>query len=145
MKQVKIICPNGHLGFAPLKVKSFHAGVAANPDYIAADSGSDDVGPVPLATDSSASPRAWQEHDLEEMLLAARKLGVPMLIGSAGDTGTNSRVDMYVDMIRDIAERHGLPPFRLGYFYSELDRDFVRARMLGGDVIEGLDGRRRSL
>lgn len=141
MKHIKIICPNGHLGFAPLKVDSFHTGVGAGPDYVAADSGSDDVGPVPLATDSSASPKAWQEHDLEEMLLAARKLGVPMIIGSAGDTGTNSRVDMYVEMIREIADRHGLAPFKLGYFYSELDREFVRARMLGGDVIEGLDGR----
>lgn len=141
MKQVKIICPNGHLGFAPLKVESFRAGVAANPDFVAADSGSDDIGPVPLATDTSASPRAWQEHDLEEVLLAARKLGVPMLVGSAGDTGTNSRVDLYVEMIREIAQRHGLPPFKLGYFHSELDREFVRARMLGGETIEGLDGR----
>lgn len=141
MRQIKIICPNGHLGFAPLKVESFHAGVAAKPDFIAADSGSDDVGPVPLATDSSASPRAWQEHDLEEMLLAARKLNVPMIIGSAGDTGTNSRVDMYVEIIQEIAERHGLAPFKLGYFYSELDREFVRTRMLSGEAIEGLDGR----
>lgn len=141
MKPVTMICPNGHLGFAPLKVNSFHAGVAANPDYLAADSGSDDVGPVPLATDTSASPKNWQEHDLEEMLLAARKLGVPMIIGSAGDTGSNSRVDIYVDMIRDIARRHGLAPFKLGYFYSEVDKETVRAQILGGDVIEGLDGR----
>ncbi|MDU8941816.1 acyclic terpene utilization AtuA family protein [Ovoidimarina sediminis] len=141
MKPVRIICPNGHLGFAPLKTESFRAGVAAGPDYIAADSGSDDVGPVPLATDSSASPKAWQEHDLEQMLLAARELGVPMIIGSAGDTGTNSRVDMYVAMILDIARRHDLAPFKLGYFYSELDPETVRARIRAGDVIEGLDGR----
>lgn len=141
MKNIKIICPNGHLGFAPLKTASFHAGADAGPDYIAADSGSDDVGPVPLATDTSASPKAWQEHDLEEMLLAARRLGVPMIIGSAGDTGTNSRVDMYVEIIQDIAQRHNLAPFRLGYFYSEVAKETVRARMLGGDTIEGLDGR----
>jgi hypothetical protein len=71
MGSTRIICPNGHLGFAPLKVESFHLGVAAKPDFIAADSGSDDVGPVPLGTDTSTSPRQWQEHDLEEMLLAA--------------------------------------------------------------------------
>lgn len=142
-KPVSIICPNGHLGFAPLKVESFQAGVAMKPDFIAADSGSDDVGPVPLATDTSASPRAWQRHDLEQMLLAARKLDVPMLIGSAGDTGTNSRVDMYIDMIRHIAAQHGLPPFRLGYFYSEIDPELVRARMHSGEVVEGLDGRQR--
>ena len=113
MGSTRIICPNGHLGFAPLKVESFHLGVAAKPDFIAADSGSDDVGPVPLGTDTSTSPRQWQEHDLEEMLLAARKLGVPMIIGSAGDTGTNSRVDLFVDMIKSLAEKHALPRFKL--------------------------------
>lgn len=141
MKSLKIICPNGHLGFAPLKVESFRLGVAAKPDYIAADSGSDDIGPVPLGTDTCASPAAWQEHDLEHMLLAARELDVPMLIGSAGDTGTNSRVDMYVEMIRKIARRHDLPPFRIGWFYSEVDRELVRTQIRSGTAVAGLDAR----
>lgn len=141
MKSLKIICPNGHLGFAPLKVESFRLGVAAKPDYIAADSGSDDIGPVPLGTDTCASPAAWQEHDLEHMLLAARELDVPMLIGSAGDTGTNSRVDMYVEMIRKIARRHDLPSFRIGWFYSEVDREVVRAQIRSGQAVAGLDAR----
>jgi hypothetical protein len=38
MKSLKIICPNGHLGFAPIRVESFKLGVAARSDYIAADS-----------------------------------------------------------------------------------------------------------
>src|SRR5215470_19710856 len=84
MRSLRIICPNGHLGFAPSRLESFRLGVAAHPDYIAADSGSDDVGPVPLGTDTSTSPLAWQRHDLEQMLLAARGLGVPMIIGSSG-------------------------------------------------------------
>ena len=81
MQSLKIICPNGHLGFAPLRTESFSLGVAAHPDYIAADSGSDDVGPVPLGSDTSTSPQAWQRQDLEHMLLASRRLGVPMVIG----------------------------------------------------------------
>lgn len=141
MSSLRIICPNGHLGFAPLKTGSFHIGVEARPDIIAADSGSDDIGPVPLGSDTCASPKAWQEHDLEEMLLAARRLGVPMMIGSAGDTGTNSRVDMYVQIIRDIAARHKLAPFKLGWFYSEVDRDLVRGKIRGGSAVTGLDGR----
>lgn len=141
MGSLRIICPNGHLGFAPLKTGSFHIGVATRPDFIAADSGSDDIGPGPLGADVCASPKAWQEHDLEEMLLASRRIGVPMIIGSAGDTGTNSRVDMYVAMIRDIAARHKLPPFKLGWFYSEVDREYVRAKMRSGSPIRGLDAR----
>jgi hypothetical protein len=57
MESLKIICPNGHLGFAPLRTESFELGVQAGPDCIAADSGSDDVGPVPLGSDTSTSPR----------------------------------------------------------------------------------------
>ncbi len=140
MQSLKIICPNGHLGFAPLRPESFQLGVEAHPDYIAADSGSDDVGPVPLGSDTSTSPKAWQRGDLEQMLLASRRLGVPMIIGSAGDTGSNSRVDMYVEMIRDIARQHGLAPFRLGYFYSEVPKERVRAALRDGLRVAGLDG-----
>ncbi|QKV20016.1 acyclic terpene utilization AtuA family protein [Oricola thermophila] len=141
MQSLRVICPNGHLGFAPLKTESFRIGVDAGVDYIAADSGSDDIGPVPLGSDTCASPRAWQEHDLEVMLLAARRINKPMIIGSAGDTGSNSRVDMYVQIIRDLARKHDLPAFRLGWFYSEVDKDLVRSKIRGGSAIAGLDGR----
>jgi hypothetical protein len=137
---LKIICPNGHLGFAPIRVGSFEIGVAARPDVIAADSGSDDIGPGPLGSDTSTSPEAWQRHDLEHMLLASRKLGVPMIIGSSGDTGANSRVDLYVAIIRELAIKHRLPKFKLGYFYSEVDKDWLRGRMRQGEVVQGLDG-----
>ena len=141
MQSVRIICPNGHLGFAPLKPESFALGVAAGPDFIAADSGSDDVGPGPLGSDTSTSPLAWQTQDLEAMLLAARARGVPMIIGSAGDTGSNSRVDLYVRIIQDLAVKHSLPKFRLGYFYSEVDREYLRTKIRTGDTVEGLEGR----
>jgi hypothetical protein len=139
MHSLRIICPNGHLGFAPLRVESFKLGVAAEPDYIAADSGSDDVGPVPLGTDTSTSPLAWQTQDLEHMLLASRRLGVPMIIGSSGDTGSNSRVDLYVQIIKDLAQKHRLKPFRLGYFYSEVDKQELRRRMRAGEIVHGLE------
>jgi Acyclic terpene utilisation family protein AtuA len=139
MRSLKIICPNGHLGFAPLRVESFKLGVAARPDYIAADSGSDDVGPIPLGSDTSTSPLAWQTHDLEHMLLASRQLGVPMIIGSSGDTGSNSRVELYVKIIRELAAKHRLKRFRLGYFYSEVDKEHVRRRLRAGERVIGLD------
>jgi hypothetical protein len=140
MRSLRIICPNGHLGFAPLRVDSFRLGVAARPDVIAADSGSDDVGPVPLGTDTSTSPLAWQTQDLEHMLLASRSLRVPMIIGSSGDTGSNSRVDLYVRIVKELAAKHRLAPFKLGYFYSEVDKRDLRERMRAGDTVRGLEG-----
>ena len=138
---LRIVCPNGHLGFAPIKTGSFRIGCESEPDLICADFGSRDVGPVPLSADISSSPRRWQMDDLETMLLASRRLGVPMIVGSAGDTGSNSRVDLFVGIIQDLAEKHRPARFRVGYFYSEVSKDALRRRIVAGDQITGLDGR----
>jgi len=138
---LRIHCSNGHLGFAPTKEESFWIGAKTNPDYYCCDSGSDDIGPVPLGADKCASHPDWQIHDLELMLLASRQQGVPMIIGSSGDTGTNSRVDMYVGFIKEIAARHKLAPFKLAYFYSEVDKEYLLKKMQAGEEIEGLDSR----
>ena len=140
-KPLRFLCPNGHLGFAPIKTGSFYRGVETRPDFILADSGSDDIGPGPLGSDTSTSPLEWEKHDLEHMLLASRKLGVPMIIGSAGDTGTNSRVDIYVNIIKELAEKHNLPKFKIGYFYSEVSKNYLARKMEKGEAIKGLDGR----
>ncbi len=121
-RSLRIVNPNGHLGFAPIKPGSFAIGLESSPDMLCANSGSCDCGPGPLGADSTASPRNWQTHDLELMLRGSRRLGKPMIIGSAGDTGTRSRVDMYVEIIKELAIRHGLPRFKLGYFYSDVPK-----------------------
>lgn len=77
-------------------------------------------------------------HDLELMLVEARKRNVPMLVGSAGDTGTNSRVDMFVDMIQEIARKHNLPKFKLGYFYSDVNKDYLIKKIENGEIIKSL-------
>ncbi len=69
---LRFLAPNGHLGFAPMKPASFELGVATRPDFIVSDSGSDDIGPGPLGSDTCTSPKEWQRHDLEHILLASR-------------------------------------------------------------------------
>jgi hypothetical protein len=140
-QQIRIICPNGHLGFAPTKEESFKIGAATKPDYYCCDSGSDDIGPTPLGADICTSHYEWQVHDLELMLVYSRKQGVPMIIGSSGDTGTNSKVDMYVNIIKELALKHNLPKFKLAYFYSEVDKSYIYKKMKQGVIVEGLDGR----
>ncbi|HOJ12021.1 MAG TPA: acyclic terpene utilization AtuA family protein [Clostridiales bacterium] len=139
-KELRIICPNGHLGFAPTKEESFYIGAKTHPDYYCSDSGSDDIGPTPLGEDICASHYNWQKHDLELMLVAAREQGVPMIIGSAGDTGTNSRVDMYIDIIRDLAKKHNIPKFKLAYFYSNVDKQYLYDKLKKGVQVKGLEG-----
>lgn len=140
MQPLTLLSPTGHLGFTPIEEGSFYAGVARRPDALIADSGSCDIGPFPLGSDEQHSPVEWQRHDLEIMLVASRRLGVPMIIGSAADTGTNRGVDLFVRLIHEVAARHGLPPFRLAAIYAEVSRDQLLERMRSRSV-KGLGGR----
>jgi len=138
---MSILSPTGHLGFTPIERGSFDLGVARRPDAVVADSGSCDIGPQPLGADEPCSPEDWQRHDLELMLLAARRLGVPMIVGSASDSGTDRGVNQYAEIIRGLAQRHELAPFTLATIYSEVSRDEVARRLRHGTRIAGLDGR----
>lgn len=140
MERMTLLSPTGHLGFTPIEPESFYRGVERRPDALIADSGSCDIGPYPLGADRQHSPVEWQRHDLELMLLASRRLGVPMIIGSAADTGTNRGVDLYIRLIQEIAREHALPPFRLAAIYAEVDREDLLARMRRVRV-RGLSGR----
>ena len=138
---MKIMSPTGHLGFTPLEKGSFDAGLAEQPDVIVADSGSADIGPYPLGADLAHSPAEWQRHDLEICLLGARQLGIPLIIGSASDTGTDRGVDSYVAFIEELAAEHGLAPFRLAAIYSEIKPARLRQAMVAGCAVTGLGGR----
>jgi Acyclic terpene utilisation family protein AtuA len=141
MKTIRIITPTGHLGTTPLEKASFDRGCAMSPDFIVADSGSADIGPYPLGADKAASDEVWQRHDIEAMLLAARRLGIPLILGSASDTGTDRGVDQYVRLIQEITAQHRLAPFRLAAIYSEIPVDEIRRRFKNGATIRGLNGR----
>ena len=141
MPVTKIVVPTGHLATSPLVPESFRRGVEAGPDYLVADAGSADMGPAPLGADKPSSYVRHQRHDLEHMLLAARDLDIPMIIGSAADNGTDKSVDLFVDLIRDIARQHGLAPFTLTAIYSQQPLEQVRSWVTDGPGLVGLNGR----
>ncbi len=141
MKPIQIITPTGHLGTTPLEKASFELGCARNPDFIIADSGSADIGPYPLGADRAASNEVWQRHDIEAMLLAARRLKIPLIIGSASDTGTDRGVEQYLRIVRELAAEHRLGAFELAAIRSELAVPDLIARLEKGQIIQGLNGR----
>ncbi|SCK31216.1 acyclic terpene utilization AtuA family protein [Streptomyces sp. WMMB 322] len=138
---MRIMSPTGHLGFTPIEPGSFHAGVQARPDAIVADSGSADIGPYPLGADLAHSPEEWQRHDLRLCLTAARELDVPLVIGSASDTGSDRGVDLYVRLISEIAAERDLAPFRLAAIRSGVDVARLGEALAAGVPVQGLNGR----
>jgi hypothetical protein len=103
---VKVLVPAGALGI-PYDRDALARGLTHKPDLIAIDGGSTDSGPFYLGTGTSKYSRSSTKSDWGELMAARAKIGVPLLIGTAGTCGTNSTVDWLVDITKEIAsERH---------------------------------------
>jgi len=137
-KTLRILISTGHLGTAPSSPESFYLAMETKPDVVVADGGSADPGPVYLGEDISMG--FFAEEDMELFLTATRKQGIPLVIGSAGDTGSNSRVDLFVKMVKDLAAKHRIPRFKVGYFYSEVPKEYLRQKVREGRTVDGLGG-----
>jgi hypothetical protein len=119
----------GALGHEPIHPDSFFEGIKRPLDFIGADAGSGDSAPFFLGADEPMNPYEWEEHDLELLLCAARQRRIPMIIGSAGGSGSNRGVDDYVAILRTLARRHRLEPFRVAKIYSEVPIELLRERI----------------
>lgn len=132
--KVSVLVSTGNLGDNIIEKDSFYAGMERDVDYLAADAGTADAGPTFLGADSAHNPIEWEEHDLELMLLASRRKGIPMIIGSCSTTGTDTAVDKYADIIRSLARKHRLPAFKLALIYSELSQSYLLQRISNGRI-----------
>ena len=135
---LKVLISTGHLGTAPSSPESFRLGMASGPDYVVADGGSSDPGPVYLGEDTTLGH--FVREELELFLTQSRRKGIPLVIGSAGDTGSNRGVDDFVSIIEALAREHRIPKFKIGYFYSEVTKDYLRRKIRGGKALTGLGG-----
>jgi hypothetical protein len=135
---LRVLISTGHLGTSPSAPESFHRGMDTNPDYVVADGGSSDPGPVYLGENISMGHFAREE--LELFLTASRRKGIPLIIGSARDAGTNEGVDEFVRIIQELAAQHRIPKFRLGYFYSEVPQAYLKQKFAAGEHFAGLGG-----
>jgi hypothetical protein len=140
MPETAVLCASGSLGLTPMHPESYWAAVERGPDAIVADAGSGDIGASYLGSGAEYNPREWEKHDLRLMLLASRRLGVPMIVGSAGGAGTNAAVDRYVEIVEEITAEESLSGFTLARIYSELDREDL-GRRADAERIDGLGAR----
>lgn len=138
--ETAVLCASGSLGLTPMHPETYWAAVERRPDAIVADAGSGDIGANYLGSGAEYNPREWEKHDLRLMLLASRRLGSPMIIGSAGGAGTDAAVDRYCEIVREIAREEALSGFKLARIYAELDRDEL-AKRAANEEIPGLGAR----
>ena len=127
---LSILSASGQLGFGILEA-AFKNGVARRPHFIGADMGSVDPGPYYLGSGKMAASPTIARRDLEMVLLAARSLDVPLVIGSAGTAGALPHLQATLAIVRDIAREHSLH-FRLATIESDIPAATVIAAARAG-------------
>jgi len=132
MKEYKILSPTAILGYG-FPEESFKAGIALKPDLIACDAGSTDPGPYYLGSGVAFTDASAVKRDLTFMLNAACKLGIPMVIGTAGGSGADVHLERDVKLIKEIAAEYKLS-FKMAVISSEFEKTFLLEELAKGHI-----------
>ncbi len=130
--ELRILSPTGVCG-SGFSQQSFETALAMRPHVIGCDAGSTDPGPEYLGAGTTAFPVEAITRDLRLMLAGARRLGIPLLIGSAGTGGGDLQLDLVRRILLDVAQKEGLS-FNLAVIHSEQDKDFLIERLRQGRI-----------
>ncbi len=131
-EEIRILAPSGVCGSGFLE-ESFEKGLAQRPHFIGCDAGSTDPGPSHLGSGEPAFPREAVRRDLRLMLLGARRLKVPLLIGSVGTAGGDPHLAWCFDILKEIAAAEKLV-FRLALIHAEQDKAYLKKRLREGRI-----------
>lgn len=139
-RPIRLLGASGQLGYG-IPAASFHAGIERRPDLIGCDMGSIDIGPTYLGKGEMATSPEATRRDLRRVLLAARGLDVPLVIGSAGSAGAAPHLDATLAIIRDIAHADGLH-FRMAVIRADIPRPLLMDALRFGKVssFDGMPG-----
>src|SRR5215813_5377279 len=130
MASFPLVSATGMLG-SGFRTESLDKAISLGARMIGCDAGSTDPGPGPLATGTCMFSGAAVKRDTEIMMIRAIKAGIPLIIGSAGTSGSDAGLTWMVDIVREIAREQGLH-FKLATVHSELSREVVRRHLRDG-------------
>ena len=133
MEEIRILSPTAILGYG-FPMESFLEGMKRKPHVIAVDAGSTDPGPYYLGAGKSFTDYNSVKRDLEIMIPAALKAGIPVIIGTGGGCGGFPHVEFNQKIIEEIAREKGLS-FKLAIIQSELDKKLIKDKLAKGDVV----------
>lgn len=128
----RVLSPTAILGYG-FPEESFRNGIAKRPDLIACDAGSTDPGPYYLGSGRSFTDRALVKRDLGFMLVEGVRLGVPVVVGSAGGSGAAPHLAWCRAIVEEIARERGLS-FRMGVISSDVDKGTVKDALRAGRI-----------
>lgn len=131
-RELRVLSPTAILGYG-FPEESFQNGIARKPHLIACDAGSTDPGPHYLGSGKSFTDRAFVRRDLRSMLVEGVRLGVPVIVGSAGGSGAAPHLAWCRRIIEEIAAEEKLS-FSMAVISSDIPKARVSAALREGRI-----------
>ena len=130
--QLRVLAASGQLGYG-IPEAALATGLERKPHFIGCDMGSVDPGPAYLGSGQLATSPATTRRDLALVLKGARKLDVPLIIGTAGTAGAKPHLEETLAMIREIAAEEGLR-FRLASIAADIAPERIITALNAGEL-----------
>ena len=131
-RPLRILSASGQLGYG-IPSAAFQEGLKRSPDMIGCDMGSIDIGPYYLGSGRLAPSLRGAKRDLRTVLQAARRLDIPLVIGSAGSAGAAPHLASTLDLVAQIANEEGLH-FKLASIAADINPTVVKEAIYEGRV-----------
>lgn len=132
MKEIRILSATGILG-SGFREETMKRAMRLEPDFIGADSGSTDPGPHYLGSGDTLFSDSAYKRDLRLMLLAGRAAKIPVIVGSACTSGSDSQLARLVGIAREIAREEKLS-FKLAAIHSEQSKEYLKRKLHEGRI-----------
>lgn len=129
---VKIYVPVGSLGVG-IFPEEVEIAMSRGPHAMAMDAGSTDSGAAYLAKGISKNNRRAVKADLELLMAAQHKAGIPILIGTCGQAGGDLNVDWTKDIVLEVARENGYTP-KIAALYSEQSPKLIKQKLAEGKI-----------
>lgn len=128
--ETTILSPCGILGYG-FPIPSLERALAQKPDAIVVDAGSTDAGPHKLGAGTAIVSRAAAKKDLSLLMEGARRLGIPLLVSSAGGSGARKHTEWTLDILEEAARDMGWRP-RVAVIWADIPYGEIRRAMKEG-------------
>lgn len=132
MASITVLTPTGTLGYG-FDHAAFARGIASEPNVIAVDAGSTDPGPHYLGSGDPLVSRYSTKLELTQMILAGLRGRIPVVVGSAGGSGSKAHVDWTADIVQEIARENHLS-IKLARIYADIPKTRVERALAAGEV-----------
>ncbi|MDO8772401.1 MAG: acyclic terpene utilization AtuA family protein, partial [Burkholderiaceae bacterium] len=131
-RQIRYLSPTGILGVG-FSESHFRAALSRDLAFIGCDAGSTDGGPANLGGNKPFFSRAAIKRDLRILVIGAREIKVPLLIGSCGGSGGNWNLNWVREIVQEIAREENLH-FRTAIIEAEPPREVLLQKFREGKM-----------